>query len=323
MAASLSKSERKLIEQARRWVVRLTSGDMTEHELQRFRKWVSEPEHDRVFRREMTAWRRLGQLQGALEGPIDMSSFMAFKRRSRVRKWQVSSVAVAAAIALMAAGPNMLLRMRADHISYDSVDHVELPDGSRAILDAGAAIAVRYGEEERRVELLHGRAWFDVRHKERVPFRVSANGGTIEDIGTAFEVALVGDRVETAVSEGRVRVTSPFGAPVELAAGQRAGYLGGAPVEREADVSGDKVAPWRKGNLVLEGISVRQAVAEVARYRSGPTWVWGQIRETQPITVVLRSSEPEVALNALAESADLALIRLPGGVVIVRQPSSR
>ncbi|KFD26756.1 DUF4880 domain-containing protein [Sphingobium yanoikuyae] len=64
--------ESPLIAAARQWVVRLTSGDMTECELERFLEWRSIPEHGVVFATEIANWRKLGQLREALAPTIKL-----------------------------------------------------------------------------------------------------------------------------------------------------------------------------------------------------------------------------------------------------------
>jgi transmembrane sensor len=304
---------------ARRWVVRLTSGEMTEREMARFKIWRSDPDCERAFSVEMANWRRLGQLREGLESTIVLPSAAELLRR-KMRRWTGRGmIAVAATGSVLLAGPGLIVRAQADHLAGTQIEKVELPDGSRAILDAGTAIAVNFKDGNRRVEILRGRAWFNVSHQSGPTFEVAAARGVIQDIGTAFEVSRDGDRVETTVSKGRVRVVSPSLASVVLSAGQRATFAGDHPLSQQQGLSRRNVASWRSGNIVLEGVNVRHAIQEVARYRTAPTWVWGQLDQKAPITVVLRSDRPDAALEALAASENLSLLRLPGGAMIVGQ----
>jgi transmembrane sensor len=306
-------------DEARRWVVRLTSGDMTEREMAHFKAWRLDPACERAFSIEMANWRRLGQLRDGLSGSIVLPSPADVLRR-KIRRWTGQGIAVvAAAGVLLWAGPGLLVRAQADHLTGAQLQNVDLPDGSMAVLDAGAAIAVEFSEGSRRVKLLRGRAWFDVSHQPGPAFEVAAAGGIIQDIGTAFEVSRDGDRVETTVSEGRVRVVSPSLESLQLSAGQRATFTDALPPRRGQSLAPQKVANWRTGNIVLEGVDVLCAIRAVARYRTAPTWVWGQFDPQAPITVVLRSDRPDAALDALAAAENLSLLRLPGGAVIVRQ----
>lgn len=319
-----TETDPALTDTARRWLVRLTSGEMTEREMVQFREWVEEPGHERIFQRELTNWRKLGQLREGLAGSIRLPSAAQVLRRRLTHWGKIGATAAVAVSSIVIFGPSLLVRAQADHLAGAELRRVTLPDGSHAVLDAGAALAVRFSDGKRRVELLRGRAWFDVAHGPGPRFEVSAAGGLIQDIGTAFEVSREGDDVEAAVSEGTVRVfaSSRSDASQVLHAGQRVRFNDTA-FAREADIPIRRVAAWRTGNIVLEGVTIRQAIAEVSRYRSGPTWVWGKISTAQPITVVLRSDRPEAALQALAVSANLSLLKAPGGITIVRQKSAQ
>lgn len=315
----LNEHDPALTSAAQRWVVRLTSGDMTDREMGHFREWVADPHNERVFERELAKWRKLGAIRNGLAGMINLPSPAQVLRR-RIARWVQTGVVVSS-VCLIAflAGPVVVLHARADHIAGSQIARVDLPDGSRAVLDAGSAIAVKFANDERRVELLRGRAWFEVAHQSGPAFEVAAAGGVVQDIGTAFEVARDGNHVETAVSQGRVRVIAPGQSSIEIGAGQRARFSATSPVAEDPSVPVRRVANWRTGNIVLEGVSVRRAIAEVARYRSAPIWVWGDLDPKAPITVVLRSDRPDAALDALAAAEGLSLTKLPGGPIVVRQ----
>lgn len=114
MAGSLDQCERQLADAARRWIVRLTSGDMTEYELYRFRKWVAEPDHKRVFRCEMTMWRQLGQLREPLAETMARSSFPDSTPK-RVSRWRTLGMAIAGTLALLAVV--FVLHHQASHLT--------------------------------------------------------------------------------------------------------------------------------------------------------------------------------------------------------------
>ncbi|MFX7620630.1 FecR domain-containing protein, partial [Acinetobacter baumannii] len=98
-------------------------------------------------------------------------------------------MAVAAVLAMLVAWPEAWLRLQADHRSTHVVQNVTLPDGSRAVLDADSAIAVRFDAHAREVELLRGRVWFEVSPDAPRRFSVRAGNGVVEDISPACTVA--------------------------------------------------------------------------------------------------------------------------------------
>jgi transmembrane sensor len=303
-----STADDAVAEQARDWIVCLASGDISDARMDAFEQWLAQPANRRSFEHERMLWRSVGPRPAATER-------RQAARRPRRLRW---AMATAAALAVLVAWPDAWLRLQADHRSGHRVQDVHLPDGSRAVLDADSAIAVHFDDQRRRVELLRGRAWFDVAPDAQRRFSVAAGNGVVEDISTAFTVAHVAAGVETEVGQGRVRVASPVdGGWTYLQVGQRASYGEHRGVQRLADVAADGVGAWRQGELLLEQASVADAVHAVGRYRAGPTFVRGDLSTIPAVSAALRVDHPEQALDALAATAGLQVTRLPLGVAIV------
>ncbi|MEI2263141.1 FecR domain-containing protein [Stenotrophomonas indicatrix] len=296
-----------LAEQAQGWIAWLASGDICDARMHEFEHWLQLPGHRRAFEHERALWRSVG--------PRPQAATVERRRPHRLR-W---AMAATAALVMLVAWPEAWLRLQADHRSTHVVQSVQLPDGSRAVLDADSAIAVRFDAEARQIELLRGRAWFEVSPDAQRRFSVHAGNGVIEDISTAFTVARGDDRVETQVGQGRVRVASPAdGGWMYLQVGQRAAYGEHSGVMRLEDVPADSVGAWRQGELLLDQASVADAVHWVGRYRAGPTFVRGDLSRLPAVSAALRIDRPEQALDALAATAGLQVTRLPFGVAIVQ-----
>lgn len=296
-----------LAEQARGWIAWLAAGDISNVRMDEFEHWLQQPGHRRAFEHERALWRSVG--------PRPPSARIESRRPKRLR-W---AMAAAAALAMLVTWPEAWLCLHADHRSTHVVQDVRLPDGSRAVLDADSAIAVRFDADARQIELLRGRAWFEVSPDAQRRFSVRAGNGVVEDISTAFSVARDGDQVETQVGQGRVRVASPAdGGWTYLQVGQRALYGEHSGVTRLRDVAADSVGAWRQGELLLEQASVADAVQWVGRYRAGPTFVRGDLSRLPAVSAALRIDRPEQALDALAATAGLRVTRLPFGVAIVQ-----
>ncbi|MEN5266342.1 FecR domain-containing protein [Stenotrophomonas sp. TWI587] len=295
--------------QARAWIAWLASGATDAGQMRAFEQWLGEPGHRHAFEHERQLWRSLGPRPPAPAAPVP--------RRRRAR-WHAWSVATAALLVLAWVAPDAWLRLQADHRSTRAIERVSLPDGSRAVLDADSAIAVHYDGHVRRIALLRGQAWFEVAHEPSRPFQVEAQGGVVEDISTAFAVSRWKDEVEAVVEQGRVRVAATDrGGWTYLEAGQRARFAPAGRVTRLDDVALDRIAAWRDGELLLEAASVEEAVQRIARYRSGATFVRGDLSALPAVNAALRIDRPEQALDALAVSAGLSVTRLPMGVAIV------
>lgn len=303
--------ENPVAQQARDWVLRLASGTMGEPDMQAFEQWLLQPGHRHAFEHERVLWR-------SLAARPQTTVLVQRPQRHAQRRW-LAAVAVLALFCGVMSAPELALRMRADHRADVAIQHVRLPDGSTAVLDAGAAIAVHYGEATRRIELLRGRAWFEVVAQAGAPFRITVGDGVVEDISTAFVVSREADRVDTAVEQGRVRVAArPDQGWMYLQAGQAAGWSNGGVAERGAEFAPDHVAAWRRGELLLENVPVTQVLAELGRYRPGHVFVRGDLSALPPINAALRLDQPEQALDALAAGSGLRVTRLPFGIAIVQ-----
>ncbi len=294
--------------QAQAWIAWLASGAVEETRMQAFEAWLALPGHRRAFEYERQLWRGLG--------PRPVAACAAAPRRHRRRRW---SLAVAAMLALAWVAPEAWLRLQSDHRTTTAIAEVALPDGSRAVLDADSAIALHFDGKQRRVELLRGRAWFEVAPGHALRFDVTAQGGVVEDISTAFAVASEASGVQAEVEQGRIRVAAQEGGSwTALQLGQRAAFTRGGQVQRLDDVAPDRIAAWRQGELLLDAVDVADAVQRIGRYRRGPTFVRGDLSRLPVVNAAFRTDRPEQALDALAGSAGLRITRLPMGVAIVQ-----
>ncbi|MEI2433052.1 FecR domain-containing protein [Lysobacter yananisis] len=313
--------------QARAWVARLASGEIDEAELAAFDAWRRVPAHRQAFARQRELWRALGTMRDAFESapsPQATAPRPAFaarprRTRSRLAAWGLASAACLAAV--VAAAPILALNLRADYRTGIAAARYTLADGSTLALDADSAVAVDFDGRERRIELLSGNAWFRVAHGDARPFRVDALGGSVRDIGTAFEVSRYDAYVLAAVSEGLVEVDSGGAAPVSVAAGQAVSYAeGGAPTAPQPTATAD-IAGWRQGELSFDSVRADEALRRIARYRSAPVWTLGSFERAPRISASLRADRSDEAIAAVAQRANLRVQRLPGGALLVRPPA--
>ncbi len=216
-----------------------------------------------------TCWPRLAALPG-LTADRQVLRPIAPQRRL---PWLLASAA--AVVLMVAAAPHALLLARSDLRSSDAPRVVQLEDGSTAVLDAGTALAVEFDGQRRHLRLLRGQAWFQVAHEAR-PFQVEAAGGQVRDIGTAFSVSMQDTTVVTQVSEGVVDVRPGDGSVQRLHAGQARVFRDGRWLQPLRQADPDAVAPWRRGEVVIDDQPAAQAIADLARYRRAPVWVLGR-----------------------------------------------
>jgi transmembrane sensor len=239
----------------------------------------------------------------------------------RSRKVAIGASAIAASLLAFLIAPEATLWLRADHRTTGSVAEYALPDGSTAWLDVGSAISVDFTERERKVTLLRGNAWFDVRHGAEPPFRVAALNGMTQDIGTSFEVRRQSSRVDIAVSQGAVRVASDAerSKSIVLREGEGVAYDASGKLLRQSSRAPASIAAWRREELIIDRQPLAAAIREIGRYRSGPTWVWVDLSDRAPVNGAFRIDDADTALRDLAAVQGLTLTWLPGDIAIIRR----
>ncbi|MHC1652048.1 FecR family protein [Stenotrophomonas maltophilia] len=305
--------------QALRWVIRCSAGSLPGRQQRALQRWLrDDPRHALAWRRQQAFWQGLDaagpEVLAALpELTADRQGLRPIAPRRRL-PWLLASAA--AVVLTVAAAPHALLLARSDLRSGDGPRVVRLDDGSTAVLDAGSALALEFDSQQRRLRLLRGQAWFQVAH-ERRPFQVDAGGGQIRDIGTAFSVSMQGATIITQVSEGVVDVRPGDGSVQRLRAGQMRAFRDGRWLQPLRQASPEAMAPWRRGEVVIDDLPAAQAIADLARYRRAPVWVLGGQGARVQVSGLFHLQQPETAIDAVATQAGLRVQRLPGGALLV------
>jgi transmembrane sensor len=147
-----------------------------------------------------------------------------------------------------------------------------LDDGSRVTLNAGSRLqwAADFGARARDV-YLQGEAYFAVTHDAARPFRVHARGAVAHDLGTRFTVRAYPElpRVEVVVAEGSVSLRRNRGETRDsaiLAAGQLGRIGDTGPPTIESNVAVERWTAWTGGSLVLDGLTLAEALPQLDRW---------------------------------------------------------
>lgn len=146
-----------------------------------------------------------------------------------------------------------------------------LADGTHLTLDAGSSVSFASLSGARTATLKSGRAYIEVSHDPRRPFRVLAGGATITDVGTQFGIAANDHGLTVTLVEGRVRIDDPATGPksVDLTPGQQFTRTQNAP-GTVAAVDPHDALSWRQGYLSFDRVHLPDAIAEMNRYSRSP-----------------------------------------------------
>ncbi len=271
------------------WDARLRSPDCSEDDRIAHQRWQSaDPANAHAFESLQQVISSLEPMTNRAEIESLRSSAKAWfdeeadtKRSGRRRIALVGTIAASLAL-LFFAIPNVFMPAKSlleptsqADASFTTVvgqrSTIPLDDGSAVVLNTDSQIDVRFGNDQRSVELLEGEAHFDVAHDADRPFVVAAGNYRVTAIGTAFDVLLdENGEITVTVSEGLVAVTRPGQAgglenATQLAKGQQLRTARSGPAMRRT-VNIPNAASWRDGRAVFNDVALSQAVLEMNRY---------------------------------------------------------
>lgn len=308
------------------WFTRLR-GTASAADRAAFERWVAaSPSHRQAFRRVQSLWSAAeapGSRVAQEESEI-LSAYLDTMDRARTRRKarKRGAVAIVAGLAILSGAialerPDLFQDMRADAVSARGERRtVDLPDGSTVLLDADSALAQRFTNGERRVALLRGGAYFSV-VKAAQSFVVEASSGTVEVLGTKFDVRLSDDEAVVTVAQGRVAVTSPNMQRALLEPGQQVRFdnVGVGPV-RSADLAASMA--WHEGRFVFYQARFADVIGELQRYRPGRLIIASAALADSRVSGSFTLDDPDAALESLRSTVNFETYSILGRLTVLR-----
>lgn len=205
--------------------------------------------------------------------------------------------------------------------------NIDLPDGSKILLNTDSQVEVQYTQKRRILKLLKGEAHFKVAHNAARPFEVYAGTNIVRAVGTAFSVELLPENIEVVVTEGRVQLASLHkekGRDTEtvetqlalVSSGQSAIFADEIETISSLDPEEvDRRLAWRSGSLVFNGEALEDVIAEVSRYTKMKIVISDpQIRKLK-IGGYFKTNETEAMLQALETSFGVSVKYVSDNIV--------
>ena len=154
-----------------------------------------------------------------------------------------------------------------------------LADGTKVWLNAQSSITFPttfHGNE--RVVKIEGEAYFEVVHNSSKPFKVQANGQTIEDIGTHFNVNAYVDEpvIKTTLIEGSVRIIKGTKTAIINPGQQAITRVGNNLITVENADSEDAIA-WKSGLFSFRKSDIQAVMRQLSRWYNVDIIYEGQI----------------------------------------------
>lgn len=218
-----NRNEFEYIDQeAARWVVRMSEGLSFSEQLE-FDEWVVSNELCQACldahletKRNMRELAK-SMLEDGIEIDPDLFSEGRAAKAKRLLAFPVSILAVAACVAFMfigfQGGRQWLIEesdLYAASFQVDAFERIFLRDGSLIELKPGSTVEVDYTANQRNLFLKSGEVHFSVIKDPSRPFVVHAGNTAFKALGTAFNVRLSSEDVELLVTEGLVKIDTPY-----------------------------------------------------------------------------------------------------------------
>jgi transmembrane sensor len=288
-------------EQAARWCVRLCEGEMKGGARAQFTRWLtSDPAHRAAFDQAVEAWQEVGAAEGTSEIlALRVEALESLRRTQRVRaghqwfgartRWALAaSVIIALLVGILVRGyPSTQQISSANGQRRD----VALADGSTVNLDASSEVLVRYSAGQRRLQLLRGRAKFQVAKDPSRPFLVRAADREIVATGTMFSVEIVQKEVQVILYQGHVSVVGPDHVRTALVAGEELiAPIASLQVHIET-VNVARSLGWESDQLEFVDEPLASAVERVNRYARTPIAVGDAAAASERISGVFTAGD--------------------------------
>ncbi|TAN14558.1 MAG: FecR family protein [Chitinophagaceae bacterium] len=139
-----------------------------------------------------------------------------------------------------------------------------LSDGTKVWLNAASSIRypVEFAGNERKVGIT-GEVYFEVVHKEKMPFEVLAGNKIIEDIGTHFNVNAYADEytIKTTLLEGAVKIGQ-----VMLKPGEQAVWSGSGKIRVRDHINTTEVIAWKNGLFSFKNDNLEKVMRKLSRW---------------------------------------------------------
>ena len=285
------------------WFARWRSGQMTKAQIEAMETWLrSAPENAQALEEIAAVW---DEVEGARRDP----GIMAQREKAVIMAKRGLGLTIfrrAAAVALiLGAGlaTSYLYHSESGPTEYATrvgeQSTINLIDGSKVTLDTDSQLRVSQITGQRRVELVRGRAYFQVAKDPRHPFIVKTGRGSVTALGTSFDVSNDGAAMKVVLVEGRVRIkpAETRDKPVEMTAGHE--FVGDRNGWRLTQTDARMETSWLTGSLVFRDEPLGDIVKLLSRYGGDKITIDDPAVARQRLSAVLKSGDTAAFLRSV------------------------
>ena len=325
-------------DEAAQWCARLAAPDCSVQDRLAFERWRdASAANARAYLSAQRVLRDIDRLAG--EARLQALTNRAFAEVSaavvcgmspkKQRRWRIPA-ALAASVLFAAIGIRFAqeifgkdLASGAPAVAYATAGRqprtVLLEDGSTVHLDGYSEMIVRMTRRERHIELIAGRAFFEVAHDKSRPFSVLAGHTVTTALGTQFQVVKRSEDIVVTLTEGSVAiedVSREHRWHEQLSPGEQLSVSSNLPPSlRRTDAQA--ATSWTHGRLVFRGTSLADAVEEINRYAGRKIRLGDPSLSDMAVSGSFLVSESDEIVVALAAVLPLRIVNAGDDEVIL------
>lgn len=318
--------ENNIEEQAQIWLLRVMSKDLTEQEQQEFEQWYAKhPSHKLEYERANETWSKLDLLEDDLLADTNVSPLHIPPEQSRSsmkfhqRFWVKHAATFLLCTALLGFfyKDDIIINLTADHITAQGEQTtLSLPDGSLLTLNTDTAIDIDYSKKLRRIILLKGEAFVQVKPNAERPFIVVSDQGSATALGTAFAVKQTKNEMLVTVTEGTVSVKNSSNhkktEEAILQLNQSVIVQSNGLTQQAFRVNTYETLAWRSGKLIFKDEPLNRVLQELDRYFPGKILVLSSFNKNAKINGVFEKDNIIDAIKAVASTQNKTVSFSPG-----------
>ncbi|ORM65332.1 iron dicitrate transport regulator FecR [Pantoea rodasii] len=306
MSVSLSTEQRQALRNASHWYAVLSGERVSPQQEEKWQQWV-EANHENQW-----AWQQVENLRQQMHTMPGNVASKALHDSQLTRRNVLKGLllAVGAGTSWQLWHSDSATGLRADyHTVKGEIRQFPLSDGSLLTLDTASAANVRFGDNERRIDLLFGKlAITSGKDTLQRPLRVYTPQGQLTALGTEFSVEQQIDRTLLRVNQHAVavRLAQQPDKLMTVHQGQMLSFTADAFASLE-NITGRM--EWTRGLLSVSDRPLGEVIAQLARYRQGVLRCDPQVSQLR-VSGTFPLLQSDVALNALQQTLPISLQRV-------------
>lgn len=308
----------EVLSQAADWLVKTHDKPLSLEEQQAFIRWRDAcPEHQQ-------AWLKAEKLTKELYSVPPSLAMPALQRQRSDRRSILKKSGLLILLGTTGWGSWRLAGNQAWTADYRTATgeqrQMTLADGTEVHLNTATAVNISYTQTERLIVLLRGEILIKTaKDPLSRPFIVKSEQGSMQALGTIFNVRQKADQTVISVLDGRVKVQPDMAQQeaIIIVAGQQSAFTESA-VSHVMPAS-KAVTAWSKGMIVADNMPLTDFVSELNRYHQGllrcsPDLVEVRVLGSYPSTNTIQT------LNMLAATYPIRWVSRMGGYWITVEP---